>query len=386
MKSLFKHQLEAVDKLSSGTILCGGVGTGKSLVALTYYKKLKIDKLYIITTARKRDTLDWEKEAASINMLYKKNIIVDSWNNIKKYINIKNAFFIFDEQRLIGNGVWVKSFYKISKNNKWIILTATPGDTWLDYIPVFVANGFYKNRTDFILQHVIYSRYSKFPKVDRFVNTIKLDQLKKSILIDMHYLRNTKRFHSYIKTKYNKQDYDVVLKKRWNIFEQKPIVHITHTLYILRKIVNTDKSRIIELKTILKKHNKAIVFYNFNYELDLLKIELCEYNIAEWNGKKHEPIPKSKQWVYLVQYIAGAEGWNCIETDTIIFYSQNYSYKLLAQAVGRIDRLNTPFINLYYYHFISDSSIDINIKKALDKKENFNIREFLDSREKHVVY
>lgn len=391
MIELYKHQTEVIDKLKSGSILCGGVGSGKSRTALTYYftkecegsieinglgkyspmKKPK--QLYIITTARKRDLLEWEGEC--LYFLLDEDIVkVDSWNNIKKYINIKDAFFIFDEQRLVGSGVWVKSFLEITKKNNWILLTATPGDNWMDYIPVFIANNFYKNRTEFIRRHVIYSRYSKFPKVDRYIETARLLRLKEEITVTMNYIKPIKIISNVITTSFDRENFLKVFKRRWNIFEEKPIKNISGLFFLMRRVVNSDSSRIEAIEELLKKHQKIIVFYNFNYELKILRSFAEKKNIVfgEWNGHKHEPIPETESWLYLVQYTAGAEGWNCVETNCIVFYSQSYSYKAMVQAAGRIDRVNTSFSILYYYYLRSESFIDLEIAKALEKKQNFN--------------
>jgi Arc/MetJ-type ribon-helix-helix transcriptional regulator len=341
--------------------------------------------LYIITTARKRDTLEWESEmipfllsSNSESNLYSNKVVIDSWNNIKKYSEVTDGFFIFDEQRVIGSGSWVKAFLKITKVNEWILLSATPGDTWQDYIPVFIANGFYKNRSEFIREHVVYSRFSKFPKVDRYLNTGRLIRLRNRILVNMDFQRETKSHHEDIFVHYDIKKYRDVGKNRWDPFKEEPIVNAAGLCYVWRKIVNTDQSRQIVLMEIIEKHPKAIIFYNFDYELELLKelfipmADTMNFEIAEWNGHKHQPVPTVENWVYLVQYNAGAEGWNCITTDTIIFYSQNYSYKIMAQSAGRIDRMNTPYTDLYYYHLKSRSGIDLAISRALQDKKDFN--------------
>jgi len=401
---LFDYQLKAVQQMKNGCILCGGVGSGKSLTALSYYYLQNGGKLssliggdyipmdapkdlYIITTARKRDTLEWEGELSPFllstnpetNFYHNHKVIVDSWNNIKKYVDVTDAFFIFDEQRVIGRGAWVKSFLKIVKNNDWILLSATPGDTWLDYIPVFIANGFYKNRTEFIREHVVYSRFTKFPKVDRYINTGKLLKLRQSILVRMDFKRKTTIHHEDVYVSYNVALYKEVSKTRWNPYKNEPITNASELCYVWRKIVNSDESRQLAVLEIFERHPRVIIFYNFDYELEILRNLGYGPNvkIAEWNGHKHEPIPNSESWVYLVQYTAGCEGWNCIETDTIIFYSQNYSYKVMVQAAGRIDRLNTPYKDLYYYHLKSRSGIDLAISKALKEKKNFNESKFV---------
>lgn len=398
---LYPHQQEALKKLQTGSILCGGVGTGKSRTAIAYFfhneceAKInsKTDRvimknpkdLYIITTARKRDTFEWDKEFIpfllsrdrenSIGMI---QVTVDSWNNIAKYINIKGAFFIFDEQRVIGSGTWVKSFLKIVKKNNWILLSATPGDTWMDYVPVFIANGFFKNRSEFIEKHVVYNRFTRYPKIDHYIHCDKLVKYRKQILVNMEYKRNTIRHEETIFVKYDKKNFDLAVNKRWNPFENKPIRDISELCFMMRKIVNSDKSRLEAIEHIFEEHPRLIIFYNFNYELEMLRTleKKLKCVMKEWNGQKHEPVPKAKRWLYLVQYSAGAEGWNCIETDTIIFYSQTYSYKIITQSSGRTDRLNTPYKDLYYYHLVSKSPIDMAIQKALDSKEDFNERAF----------
>lgn len=408
---LYDYQLDAVNRLHNGCILCGSVGSGKSRTGLFYYykendgwldncnpipMKNKPQDLYIITTAKKRDTLEWNRELANFglstdpkqNMFYGNIVVVDSWNNISKYTNIKNAFFLLDEQRIVGNGTWVKSFLKIAKNNNWILLTGTPGDSYMDYVPVFLANGYFKNRTEFNREHVVYSQFSKYPKIEKYINTQRLDRLRNRVLVKMNYTHDINIHHEDVYCKFNPKLYNDIFKKRWNIFHDKPIEQASEMCYVLRQLVNTDESREIALLELLEEHPRVIIFYNFNYELELLRhlfwcndgVEenpLSGFEVAEYNGQRHQDVPNGKKWAYLCQYTAACEGWECIKTDTIIFYSQNYSYKVMTQAAGRIDRLNTPFNNLYYYHLKSKSGIDIAISRALEQKKTFNERSYI---------
>lgn len=396
---LYDYQMDAVKRMFTGCILNGGVGSGKSRTGLYYYFSQcggSIDpdyipmtnpkNLLILTTAMKRDKLEWDEELTHYLMsvhldvnYYDNKIIIDSWNNIKKYENLEGWFIIFDEDRVTGNGVWVKTFLKLAKKNDWVILSATAGDRWEDYIPVFIANGFYKNRTEFIREHIVYSRFSKYPKVDRYLNTGRLIRLRNKILIDMDFKRHTIPHHEDIYVNYDVQRYKETGKLRWDPFKNEPIQNASGLCYVWRKIVNSDPSRLLEILAICEEHPRVIIFYNFDYELNLLKgLYYGEgIEIAEWNGHKHQPIPDSERWVYLVQYTAGCEGWNSTKTDTIVFYSQNYSYKVMEQAAGRIDRLNSPFTDLYYYHLKSRSGIDLAISKALREKKNFNEGRFV---------
>lgn len=392
---LYDFQMAAVKKARNGSILNGSVGSGKSRTGLFYYFKeqegwiegsdytpMKNPKdLYIITTAKKRDSKEWDQELAWYRLstnpeinYYKNKVVVDSWNNIKKYADIRGGFFLFDEDRVTGSGAWVKAFLKIAKSNDWIILSATPGDTYMDYWAVFVANGFYKNKTEFQREHVIYSRFTKYPQIDRYINTQRLERLRDRILIDMIVQRHTKPHHEDVYCNYDIPFYKDVFKKRWDPYKQEPIQQASSLCYILRRIVNADESRQVALLELLEDHPKAIIFYNFDYERDiLLNLGYAEgTKIAEWSGHAHQPVPTGDKWIYLTQYTSGCEGWNCITCDTIIFYSQNYSYKVMTQAAGRIDRLNTKFIDLYYYYLKSRSGIDLAISKALKEKKKFN--------------
>jgi len=401
---LFDHQKIAISQLKTGSILCGGVGSGKSIASLAYFYTKECDgnlpgpnseltapknpkDLYIITTAKKRDSLEWEGDCTYFALSSDRDssvsgikVTVDSWNNLHKYMEVKGAFFIFDEQRIVGSGAWVKSFIKITKTNPWILLSATPGDTWLDYIPAFVANGFYKNRTEFLRRHVVYNLFSPYPKVDHYVETTLLDKNKKALLVDMSYEKKTIPHNVDHILKYDLAQFETVTKKRWNPFDEKPIKDVAELCALMRKISFSDPSRADKIKELLSTHPKQIIFYSYNFELEILRKLGDSIGItwAEYNGHKHEPVPEGDSWLYFVQYLSGAEGWNCVETNCIVFYSLHYSWRIMTQAAGRIDRLNTPYANLYYHRLMSDSAIDKAILRILDRKEKFNEAKFVE--------
>jgi hypothetical protein len=384
--SLYPHQEKAVGELANGKILRGDVGTGKSLTAAAYYMKQEAPKdVYIITTAKKRDSLDWESEFVKYGVYKSRDatvagvLHVDSWNNISKYKNVRGAFFIFDEQRLVGSGEWAKAFIFIAKNNNWILLTATPGDTWMDFIPVFIANGFYKNRTEFKREHVVYNTYSKFPKVDHYINVSKLIRHRNDLVVYMPFEKHTNRISTEIHVDYEEIAFNRVMKDRFNIYEERPVKTLPELFYVMRKVTNSDPSRLDAVRELFKRHKRLIIFYNFDYELKMLRNLASEIQIAEWNGHKHEAVPDTERWLYLVQYVAGAEGWNCTTTDAMCFYSLTYSYKNWHQAHGRIDRLNTPFTDLFYYTLLSNSFIDRVVMRSLKGKKSFNETRFAKS-------
>ena len=374
---LFPHQEEALNKMRVGSILNGGVGSGKTLTSLSFYKqRFSHLDLYVITTAKNRDTGDWHEEAAMVGVTIKE---VDSWNNISNYLGVKDSFFIFDEQRAVNYGVWGKSLIKIAKGNKWIMLSATPGDTWMDYLTVFIANGYYKNKTDFVKQHVEYDPWVKYPKVKKYHNEGKLIRHRRQILVPMIYEKKTERHRQLIFSEYDKDKYDKVMKKRWNVFENTPIENASELLQVIRRVTSTDLDRIFNAKVLMDAHDRMIIFYNYNYERDIL-IQIAEdinKEYYEWNGHAHDEIPNKEQWLYLVQYTAGAEGWNCITTNVMMFYSPNYSFRYMEQSEGRIDRINTPYENLEYYFLTSEAPIDKDVLRTVNRKKNFNANTWL---------
>lgn len=415
MIKLRADQIAAINNIHNGNILCGGVGSGKSLTALGYYyqenggkivngtmtsRMMNPRDLYIITTAAKRDKHEWDHELLAIylsvnseNLVYKNKVVIDSWNNIKKYITVSNAFFIFDEQRVVGSGAWVKAFYKIAAKNRWILLSATPGDKWEDYIPVFVANGFYRNKTEFVREHLIYNYHVSFPQVSGYLGEKKLRRLRDQILVDIDFQRQTQQHHETVIVSYNRDLYKEVIRTRRNPYKEikingivtkKPIDNASEFCAVLHRISNSDPSRGERVLDICNKFPKVIIYYNYTFELEILRSLKYKQGttIAEWNGQKHDKLPQTDRWVYLVQYNAGAEGWNCTETNCMIFYSECYSYRAMEQAAGRIDRANTSFKDLYYWHIRSTSSIDISIKRALDEKKKFNASAFY---KRHII-
>ena len=399
------EQIQAVRQLQNGSILAGGVGSGKTLTSLAWYltsvcnaasfkkggslakKKVKVSPtLYVITTAKKRDSLEWEEEAARLGLstdpacsFTGSSIVVDSWNNIGKYSDREHAVFFFDEQRASGSGRWVKEFLKITKKNTWLLLSATPGDVWMDYLPVFMAHGFFRTRTEFMEDHVIFDRFAKYPKVKRYIGEAKLQLLRRSILVEMPVERHTIRERETVYCDYDRDLYKWVVKNRMDPWTEEPLRDAGGVCRILRKVVSDNDWRSEQAKRILSSNERVIVFYNYNYELDriLAVAESLGLPTAQWNGHRHDAIPAEPRWVYICQYTSAAEGWNCTSTDTVLFWSLNYSWRVTEQCEGRIDRLNTPYSRLKYYFLESHSSIDEAVRRSLSSKKVFNERAFV---------
>lgn len=388
------HQREALDKLTNGSVLNGGVGSGKTHTAIAYYvekvcggdlnrrSEMTTPKdLIVITTARKRDDLDWQATALECGLFTDpetsyghREFIVDSWNNIKKYVDREDCLFIFDEQRLVGSGAWVKSFLKIAKANQWILLSATPADTWIDYLPLFMAHGFFRTRTEFTENHVVWTFHGKYRKIRGFYGVRHLERYRDRILVEMPYEKHTTRHLLAEPVEYDVDLFNLVWRRRWNVYEDKPLIDSSEMHRVGRRVVNEDASRLEAIEKLVSEHPRIIIFYNFDYELEILRTLHSKLDIvvAEWNGHRHEPVPGTERWLYLVQYAAGSEAWNCIDTDTVVFYSLTYSHKQFEQSQGRIDRLDSPYEDLWYYILISTAKIDQLIWRSLVMKKNFH--------------
>lgn len=374
---LLEHQVKALTELGNGKVLIGDVGSGKSITSMAYFaERCPEKKIYVITTAKKRDTGEWWADAMKMSL--RQDLEVESWNNIKNYTDVEGACFIFDEQKLVGKGAWVDAFYEIAAKNEWIVLSATPADVWMDLVPLFIANGFYKNRTDFNNQHVVWSRYSKYPKVDRYLDPHILEEHRDRLYVEMPLFRHTTRVEHFINVDYDKEEERRIYRDRWNIYDDLPLKDVGEMIRLLRRSCNSHWSRLEAIKSIAKDNPRLIIFYNHNPELEALRTLHCELDIpvAEWNGHNHQDVPEGDRWLYLVQIQAGAEGWNCTKTDAVAFYTLPYSYRQFHQAKGRIDRLDTPYNTMNYFILKSRSIIDNMIWKGLGKKKDFNLRAF----------
>lgn len=371
---MLPHQEEAVGKLKVGNILLGGVGSGKTYTSLFFYLKyFKHLPLLIITIPKKRDDGDWEQSTRNLK-ISDSLVTVDSWNNIKKYKDIRKTFIIFDEQKASGYGTWAKTFITIASNNPWILLSATPGDKWEHYAPAFIANGFFKNITEFRERHIEYDNYVSYPKIKKYLNTARLEKMRRFITVPMPVERHTTRHRIIVDCEYDTDIYETVFKKRWNVYEDKPIENSSQMQHTIRKVVNNDATRKWAANWIMQLYHRIIIFYNYDFELGIL-IDICQetgLNYRQYNGHAHETVDDLDSWVYLVHYTSGAEAWENTECNTMMFYSLNYSWRIMEQCEGRIDRLNTPFKDLEYYYLESNAPIDRDIRRAVKNKKDFN--------------
>lgn len=376
LKKLRPAQRDAVDRMHDGCVLLGRTGSGKTMTALGYWLKVHAQQdLYVVTTPAKRDAMEWEGDSAKLGQYLPPERVV-SWNKIKDFEYLESAFVVFDEQRVSGSGKWVKSFLKIAKSNDWILLSATPGDVWIDWLPLFIANGFYRTRTQFTDRHVIWDPHTRYPRIKRYIEEDRLERCQEAICVYLASPNPISRMVHDELVSYDSRKYAEVTRKRWNPFEVRPMMDAGELCRVQRRIVLENVCREEALERLLKGHPRALVFYSYNYELEAIKA-VCERlgrSYGQRNGHRHDPVPVSKEpWVYIVQY-QSADAWNCISTNIAILYSLPYSWRQQEQAMGRIDRMNTPFDELHYYRLMTDSTIDNAILACLDRKETFNER------------
>ena len=403
-------QENCLERLSTGKVLAADTGAGKSIMSLAWYlsKECASDEhslksgakawtlyhgspdLYIITTPKKRDSEEWESDLSKFNLVKGRNskemgevnIFIDSWNNIKKYTEIKNSVFIFDEQRAVGSGTWAKSFVKIAKQNHWIMLSATPGDTWSDWCPLMIAKGYYPNRTAFFNKHAVYNPYVKYREIIRWDNTDELEYYRSKMLVTCRMEKKTTRhFEEVIADCSNKYEVKRAYKERTNPKTGEPFKSASELCAYTRNIINTDPTRSAVGLKIIQMYDRIIIFYTLTDELEGIKwaCNKAGRKMYFYNGEIHDQVPTGNNWAYIVQYTAGSEAWNCTTCNAMLFWDLTYSYKQFKQATGRIDRLNTPYSDLYYYAIRSYMPLDLAIRRALREKKDFNSRGFLKS-------
>ena len=191
--------------------------------------------------------------------------------------------------------------------------------------------------------------------------------------------RHTTRVRKTIYCDYDHDLYKWVVKNRMDPWTNEPLRDAGGVCRILRKVVSDNDWRSDETLRLLASHERVIVFYNYDYELEriLAVADRDGRPSAQWNGHRHDPVPRGERWIYICQYTSAAEGWNCTDTDTVLFWSLNYSWRVMEQCEGRIDRLNTPYSRLRYYFLESKSSIDEAIRRSLSLKKVFNERAFV---------
>lgn len=368
------YQKRAINQMHNGCILCGGVGAGKSLTSLGYIDKVyPSGTVYIITPARKRNTGEWFDDIRK-NDMDETRFVVDSWNNLSKYKDVKDAFFLFDEQKVSGKGTWAKSLIRIAKSNQWILLSATPGDTYDDYATVLIANGFVRNRTTWYDEYCVTKSQPFFHIVDH-KNKDVIDMMIRRIFIKMDYQSDKKRIERVIPIQARSAGEEKeILMTHKAPGAQMPFTTFAAAIAYVRMNCYDKSKKTEALRKIIEKHKKIIVFYNFlseKLEIERAAID-ANVTINFYNGQRHDPIPDTDEWVYGVQYNSGAEAWNCITTNAMVFYSPNYSYKTMEQAHGRIDRVNSPYECLYYYMLLNELNIDNKVMNALSSKKDFN--------------
>lgn len=385
MINLYSYQEEYFKHVKPNYIYDMDTGTGKTIMGLHHHQTYFKDKpLLIVAPASKINEGGWQR---TIDEHYP-NIEYDTctYNMLgKKWSQYKDWFVIFDECHRLKNscGVWGKAGYNLTKISAGFILlsaTAIPNG-WEDSINYFKMFGLAKNKTQFIRNEAITTMDYGYMEILGWKNENKLKNMWKSISRHLSKDEATDLPPLVFENVYFKASatYKTIKKDRiYNDVLYDNQMKLRHGLRL-----NTNlKNKIEYIKDFVDSTNdNIIIFYNYDEELKLLKENidkktyLCNGSIKDY--------PKKSEWdsikntVTLANYKSGSEAVEFTYANIIVYFSPTESYTEYYQSYGRCYR-NGQTKKVTAYKFITDNTIEADIYKALDSKQDFNINLWLE--------
>lgn len=175
--------------------------------------------------------------------------------------------------------------------------------------------------------------------------------------------------------------YKTFIKKKVVQMNDKTFVGDTHLTQLLFSrqlcgIYNKDKLNAFG-DWVNSCNGRLIVFYNFTEELNQLKLFVKNRPISIVNGEFRdlEAYEKESDSVTFIQYQAGATGLNLQKSNHIAFFTLPLSSGLFEQAKKRIHRIGQEK-TCFYYYFLCNHSVEINILNALKQKKDYTDKLF----------
>lgn len=380
MITLYKYQQEYFKHVKPNYIYDMDTGTGKTIMGLNHHQEyFKDKKLLIVAPASKINEGGWQR---TIEEHYP-NIDYDTctYNMLsKKYTEYKNYFVIFDECHRLKNstGVWGKAGYNLTKiASGFILLSATCiPNGWEDSINYFKMFGLTKNKSQFIKNNAITSIAMGYMEILGWRNEPKLKNMWKTISRRLSKDEATDLPPLVFENIYFKPSNIYKAIKRDRIYDGIMYDNQMKLRHGLR--LNTNlKNKIEYIKEFVDNTNdNIIIFYNYDEELKLL-LENIDKKIYLCNGTTKD-YPKKSEWdsikntVTLANYKSGSEAVEFTYANIMIYFSPTESYTEYYQSYGRCYR-NGQTKKVTCYKFITNDTIEADIYRALDNKQDFNI-------------
>lgn len=395
---LYKLQEKILNKSKENYLFHLGTGTGKTIIALHHYIKYSYPlDLIIIAPAVKVKEGGWDREIKfvfnELGLEMPKYEVV-SYSKLKKYV-AKKGHYIFDECHYIKNSTSLRG--KISKElvkkyaTCFSLLSATPASKWEEWCNYFILWGICKNKTEFYKRYVVMGRQRygsiEFNTVVGYQNTellkehIKRRTSKKYTVNDMVEMPDL--IEQYIEFKcsseYKKIKNDRIMESNGSIIKLDTISKLYSTLRQQANI--TDKLEYLEYIINSNEEDNVLIFYNFNYEKDMiinyLKSKKIKVDYIINGVTKNYPIKENfeliNNTVTLVQIQAGGTGIELTYINKVVYFSPTYSYQDYIQSIGRAYR-NGQENKVLVYKFKVLNSIETDIWECLERKEDFNER------------